>query len=94
MSQASPTASGTFTAIGAIDDRGRVTLAGGAGKLHLAASGTKGTLTYLVTGKTWRILTGTNAYRGLYGHGTVARSQGGNAMTLTGTVERPRQPTL
>lgn len=84
---------GTFTATGAIDDTGPVTATRTASKLRLTTTGKKGGLVYVVTGKTWRILSGTNAYRGLYGHGTMKRTQGGNAMTLTGTVERPRQPT-
>jgi hypothetical protein len=49
-------------------------------------------LTFQITGNTWRILTGTNAYKGLYGHGLVAKTSDGGTLTLSGTVERPRQP--
>ena len=85
---------GIFTATGAIDDAGGVSATGSPTRLHVATSGKKGVLTFLVSGKTWRIVSGTNVYRGLYGHGAVRRGQGGSTLTLTGTVERPRQPTL
>ena len=79
---------GTFTAKGALGDAGTATLTA----TRIRTVGTDGALTFKVTGRTWRILTGTKAYKGLYGHGVIARSPDGSVVTLTGTVERPRQP--
>jgi hypothetical protein len=69
--------------------------------LRFVTKGKKGTLTYQVkvvirpttTTSTWKILAGTNAYHGLYGHGTERENAGHTVVTLTGTVSRPRQPT-
>jgi len=80
---------GTFTVKGAFADNGTAT----ATTARVVTRGKKGTLTFSVTGKTWRIAAGTKTYKGLYGHGTITRSSDGSLMTLTGTVERPRQPT-
>jgi hypothetical protein len=81
---------GTFTAKGALGDTGTATVS--ATPTRIRTAGKKGVLTFAITGRTWRILTGTKAYRGLYGHGLVAKSSDGSTVTLTGTVERPRQP--
>ena len=80
---------GSFTLKGALADTGSVT----ASSARLVTRGRKGTLTFSVTGKSWRIASGTRTYKGVYGHGTITRSADGSLMTLTGTVERPRQPT-
>jgi hypothetical protein len=79
---------GTFTAKGALGDSGTAT----ASPTRIRTAGAKGVLTFQITGRTWRILVGTKAYKGLYGHGVVATSSNGSIVTLTGTVERPRQP--
>ncbi len=69
--------------------------------LRFVTTGEKGTLTYQVktvirpttTTSTWKILSGTNAYHGLYGHGTERENAAHTVVTLTGTISRPRQPT-
>ena len=80
---------GSFTLKGALADTGSVT----ATSARLVTRGKKGTLTFSVTRRTWRIASGTKTYKGIYGHGRIIRNADGSLMTLTGTVERPRQPT-
>ena len=45
------------------------------------------------TTSTWKILSGTRGYKGLYGHGVERENADHTVVTLTGTVERPRRPT-
>ena len=81
---------GAFNAKGAIKDAGRATVT----PTRVRLAGKKGALFLQVDGKLWHILAGTKAYKGLYGHGTIRRSTSGAVVTMTGTIERPRQPTV
>ena|SRR5689334_3911056 len=81
---------GTFTVKGALVDTGKVV----ATSSRLVTYGKKGTLTFSITASTWRITSGTKTYNGLYGHGKLALNRDNSLMTLTGTVERPRQPSV
>jgi hypothetical protein len=81
---------GTFTVKGAFVDTGKVV----ATSTKLVTRGKKGTLTFSITNSTWRIASGTKTYAGLYGHGKLSLNCDKSLMTLTGTVERPRQPSV
>jgi hypothetical protein len=68
--------------------------------LRFVTKGKKGTITYKVTvvvrptttTSTWKIVAGTKAYAGLYGHGVESENADHSVATLTGTVARPRRP--
>ena len=94
---------GTFSASGAITDKGSVTAYRGLSTLNEAVillrfvtKGRKGTISYLVRIDTtvrpvisrWRIESATKAYKGLQGKGTETENASYTVSTLRGTVWR------
>ena len=89
---------GTFTASGAIRDRGTVTgyrtVQGELITLRFVTVGKKGTITFVVKIDTkvgtsrWTISSGTGAYKGLHGRGIERENFDYTVSTLTGTVSR------
>ena len=93
---------GRFRISGAITDKGKVTdhrtVKGGTETLRRVTVGERGTITFRITihlggssPETWKITSGTRAYKGLHGHGreTVDNFDGTPAtFVLQGTVAR------
>ena len=89
---------GNFSASGVISDKGKVVVYRTAKPplitLRFVASGSKGTVTFLVKIDTnfgtsrWTISSGTRAYKGLHGEGVEHKNADFTVQTLTGTVSR------